>query len=136
MGTKVQLYRISATIGLYIQFFLTYSTSNQSGYGKNTFAIYRPKPGKEAQLIKLVQEHLPILKSQNLVSDRKPMVMQSKDKCIIEVFEWKSRESIDQAHTNPEVQKLWERFGELCDFESPKNIAEFSEMFSEFEAIN
>lgn len=104
--------------------------------GRITFAIYRPKAGKETQLMKLVEEHLPILKSQALVTDRRPIVMQAKDKSIIEVFEWKSRKAIDDAHTNPEVQKLWGKFGEVCDFESPKNIAEFSEMFSEFEAIN
>ena len=104
--------------------------------GRITFAIYRPKPGKEKQLLQLLEEHLPILKTQNLVTDRKPIVMQAADKSIIEVFEWKSRKAIDEAHTNPEVQKLWGRFGEVCDFDSPKNVAEFSEMFSEFEAIN
>jgi hypothetical protein len=104
--------------------------------GRITFAIYRPKPGKEKQLLQLVEEHLPILKSQNLITDRKPIVMQAKDKSVIEVFEWKSREAIDHAHNNTEVQKLWNRFGEVCDFETPKNIAEFSEMFSEFESIN
>lgn len=104
--------------------------------GRITFAIYRPKAGKEKQLLQLVDEHLPILKSQNLVTDRKPMVMQAKNGSIIEIFEWKSRDTIDQAHHNPEVQKLWQRFEELCDFDSPKNIDEFSEMFSEFEAIN
>ncbi len=104
--------------------------------GRITFAIYRPKAGKEKELLQLVKEHLPILKGQNLVTDRKPIVMQSKDKCIIEVFEWLSRSAIDQAHGNPEVQKLWGRFGEVCDFEVAKNIPEFSEMFSEFEPIN
>lgn len=109
---------------------------NRKAMGRITFAIYRPKSGKEKQLLQLVDEHLPILKSQNLVTDRKPVVMQAKNKSIIEVFEWKSREAIDQAHHNPEVQKLWQRFGEICEFDSPTNIEEFSQMFSEFEAIN
>ncbi|HEY0653900.1 MAG TPA: hypothetical protein VGD65_12265 [Chryseosolibacter sp.] len=104
--------------------------------GRITFAIYRPKPGKEKQLLQLVAEHLPILKTQNLITDREPIVMQAKNNCVIEVFEWKSRESIDQAHTNTEVQKLWARFGEVCDFETPTNIEEFSSMFPEFESIN
>lgn len=104
--------------------------------GRITFAIYRPKPGKEKQLLQLVDEHLPILKTQNLITDRKPIVMRAKDASVIEVFEWKSREAINQAHNNAEVQKLWNRFSEVCDFETPKNIAEFSEMFSEFESIN
>ena len=109
---------------------------NPKTMGRITFAIYRPKAGKEKQLLQLVDEHLPILKSQNLVTDRKPIVMQAKNKSVIEVFEWKSRDAIDHAHHNPEVQKLWQRFGEVCDFESPTNIEEFSQMFSEFEAIN
>lgn len=104
--------------------------------GRITFAIYRPKPGKEKQLLQLVEDHLPILKTQNLITDRKPIVMQAKDKSVVEVFEWKSREAIDQAHSNPEVLKLWGRFSEVCDFGTPATIAEFSEMFSEFESIN
>jgi hypothetical protein len=104
--------------------------------GRITISVYRPKPGKEKALLSLVDEHIPILKSQNLVTDRKPIVMKAKDNSIVEIFEWVSRKAIDDAHSNAEVHKLWARFGEVCDFDTPKNVNEFSDMFSEFEAVN
>jgi hypothetical protein len=101
-----------------------------------TIAVYRPKPGKEKQLLDLIREHLPILKSQHLITDRKPIVMRAEDKTVVEVFGWKSAEAIQDAHSNPEVLKLWERFGEVCDYEIPVNVKEFHAMFSEFTPIN
>lgn len=104
--------------------------------GRITIASYRPKPGKERDLLKLVKEHMPILQSQQLITDRVPIVMQAGDKTIIEIFEWKSRKAIDEAHTNPAVQELWNRFNEVCDYEIPLNVKEFHSMFAEFEPIN
>ena len=104
--------------------------------GRIVFAVYRPHEGKEMQLLELVQEHMPILKSQRLITDRKPIVMQSKDKTVVEIFEWQSAEAIAQAHQNPVVQDLWNRFAEVCEYDKPSNVSEFHDMFSEFEPIN
>ncbi len=104
--------------------------------GRITIAVYRPKPGKEKQLERLVGEHLPVLKEQHLITERKPIVMRAADNAIVEVFEWKSSQAIEQAHTNVAVQQLWARFGEVCDYEVPVNVIEFQSVFSEFESIN
>jgi hypothetical protein len=101
-----------------------------------TIAIYRPKAGKETQLLELIKEHMPILKGQGLITDRKPVVMQAEDKTIVEVFGWKSADAIKEAHTNQEVQKLWHRFSEVCDYDIPTNVKEFTGLFSEFTPIN
>lgn len=104
--------------------------------GRITIAVYKPKPGKGNELLALVNDHLPILKTQGLVTDRKPIVMTSADGTIIEVFEWTSRTAIDEAHSNPVVQTLWNRFGEVCDFALPTDLPEFHKLFSEFEPVN
>ena len=105
--------------------------------GKVVIAIYRPKEGKEKELLELVtEEHMQVLRSQDLVTGRKPVVMRASDGAIIEIFEWESAEAIEQAHTNPEVAKLWEKFSAVSDYEIPININEFHNLFSEFEAIN
>jgi hypothetical protein len=100
-------------------------------------ALYRPKKGKEKELKKLVvEQHLKILREQQLVTDRKPVIMQAADNTIVEVFEWKSKKAIEEAHSNPAVQKLWEQFSEVCDYEVPVNVKEFQSLFSEFEPVN
>lgn len=100
-------------------------------------ALYRPRKGKEKELRKLVVEHhLKILREQQLITDRKSIVMQAADHTIIEVFEWKSKKAIEEAHANPAVQRLWQKFSEVCDYEVPTNVKEFQSLFSEFEPVN
>jgi quinol monooxygenase YgiN len=100
-----------------------------------SIACYRPKPGKEDELLELTRDHVPILRSEGLVTDRPAYAMRAKDGTIVEVFEWKSEEAINNAHTNPEVLKLWQRYGAACDYVPLSTLAEAQEMFAGFEPI-
>jgi quinol monooxygenase YgiN len=71
---------------------------------------YRPKPGKEDDLLELVRSRVPTLRKEGFVSDRAPTIMRARDGTILEVSEWKSREAIDAAHKNPNVLVMWENF--------------------------
>ncbi len=93
---------------------------------------YKPKVGKEQALHQLMREHLSILKSQGLVTDRASILMEAKDGTIIEVFEWKSQAAIEQAHTNPEVLKLWASYAEVCDYVPVAQVEEAANLFSSF----
>lgn len=93
---------------------------------------YKPKVGKAEVLHQLMREHFSILKSQNLVTDRASIIMESKDGTIIEVFEWKSISAIEQAHTNPVVLQMWEKYAEACEYIPIGQIEETSTLFSGF----
>jgi|ERR1700730_10975923 len=93
---------------------------------------YKPKSGKQELLRQLMREHLPILKQQNLVTDRPSIMMEAKDGTIIEIFEWKSKSAIEQAHSNPEVLKMWGRYAEACEYIPVGKVEETSNLFSEF----
>ena len=93
---------------------------------------YKPKAGKAEALHQLMKEHLSILKSQNFVTDRASIIMEAKDGTIIEVFEWKSKSAIEQAHTNPIVLKMWEKFTEACEYIPVGQVEETAKLFSEF----
>ena len=76
---------------------------------------YRAKPGKEIKFLKLVRNRVPTLQKEQLVTDRKPIMMRARDGTIIEVSEWKSQEAIDAAHKNPNVLTMWNKFFTICD---------------------
>jgi hypothetical protein len=99
-------------------------------------ACYRPKEGKETRLLELVKEHVPILRSEGLATERTPVVMRAGDGTILEVFEWVSAEAVKNAHTNETVKKMWERFAEACTYESLASLKEAKEMFAHFEPVN
>ena len=103
--------------------------------GLFVIAAYRPKPGKQQQLLEVLRDHLPILREQKLATDRPAYLMKSGDGTIIEVFEWKSHQAVEQAHSNPTVAKLWARFAECCDYTGLKNLPEFDGPFPNFEPV-
>ena len=103
--------------------------------GVCVIVAYRPKPGKESELLKLVRNRVPTLRKEGLVSDRVPTIMRAKDGTIVEVSEWKSQAAIDAAHKNPNVLAMWNKFFAVCDCVPLKTLAEANEMFAGFEPI-
>lgn len=104
--------------------------------GRIVIACYKPKPGKEAELDKLMETHVDRLRKEELVTDRASIIMKSGTGTVVEIFEWKSKEAIEKAHSNVVVQKMWQEFAEVCEYEIPVNIEEFGNMFSEFQPVN
>jgi quinol monooxygenase YgiN len=96
---------------------------------------YRPKSGKENELLELVRNRVPTLRKENLVTDRVPTIMRARDGTIIEVSEWKSPEAIEAAHKNPNVLAMWNKFFAVCDCVPLNTVPESAEMFAGFEPI-
>ena len=100
-----------------------------------SIVCYRPKSGKEDELLQLTREHVPILRAQGLATDRSVVAMRAADGTIVEVFEWESG-GIERAHTNPEVAKLWGRYNEACEFVPFASLPEAQQLFAGFEPIS
>jgi hypothetical protein len=96
---------------------------------------YKPKPGKEAELLQLTREHVPILRAEGLATDWPVTACRAADGTIIEVFEW-AEGGIVAAHTNPEVGKLWARYERVCEYVPLKSLAEVNELFAGFEPVS
>jgi hypothetical protein len=103
--------------------------------GRFAIVAYTPKPGKERELLAAVRKHVQVLAAEQLVTDRGAAVMRASDGTIVEVFEWRSAEAIQQAHTNPAVAALWGEFGEACDYRPLAHLKEAGDLFAEFEGI-
>ena len=103
--------------------------------GVIVIVAYRPKSGKENELLNLVRSRVPTLQKEDLVTDRAPTIMRARDGTIIEVSEWKSHQAIDAAHKNPNVLAMWNKFFAICDCIPLKTLAEAEEMFAGFEPL-
>jgi len=97
--------------------------------GRIVVAVYKPRPGKEADLAALVRDHVPDLRAAGLVTDRAPIAAVAADGTIVEVFEWLSEEAIANAHAHPVVQEMWKKFEACCWYETPSNVADLQRMF-------
>ena len=103
---------------------------------KIVIAIYKPHENKEHELKELISKHVPILKKHDLITHRESILVKSNNGNYIEIFEWKSNDDIEEAHKNPEVQKLWDEMETVCDFTNLESLEEIKDYFPQFKPIN
>jgi len=103
--------------------------------GRVVIAAFKPKPAMQQQLLAVVEKHWRILQAQSLVTERPRVAMQSADGTVVEVFEWRSPEAIEQAHHNPAVLALWAEFEAVCDYVPVAEVSESQQLFSEFQPL-
>ena len=97
--------------------------------------MYKPKPGKQDELMKIVQKHVPLLKKYELITERPAILARSGDGTIIEIFEWLSDGAKDAAHQHPAIAQLWEAMAPVADFPAMKDLPEAQRPFPNFEIL-
>ena len=98
-------------------------------------ACYRPKPGQQEVLRRLIRDHVSTLRAIGLVTNRAPIAMEAADGTILEVFEWLSADAIEAAHAHPTVLKMWEAYGAVCDYVPVAQVPEASQLFSNYTPV-
>src|SRR4051812_23071984 len=85
----------------------------------DVLCIYRVKPGKEAEFVKLLEKHEPALKRAGLSSGKAPTIWKSESRegktVFIELMQWKDGNASAAAHQMPEVMAVWEPMGNFLD---------------------
>jgi hypothetical protein len=109
---------------------------NNSQSASLVIVAYKPKPGKSDELKQLVANHVPNLAQLGLVTGRKPVIIETANGTIIEVFEWINDDAIQQAHVNPGVHKIWAAFAEVCDYVPLNTLTEAADIFAGFKPLN
>src|SRR5262245_24594004 len=100
------------------------------------FALYKPHPGKDAELLEIIKQHVPTLRRLEMATDRPVVLVKSKNGTYIESFEWSTAEAAGLAHHHPEVAKVWEAMGKIADLAKLDSIEEVKEEFPHFKPIN
>jgi quinol monooxygenase YgiN len=99
------------------------------------FALYRPHPGREAELRKILARHVPTLRRLEMATDREPIVVKSKNGTLVEIFEWATSDAAEKAHHHPEVAKVWEAIGKIADMPVLDSLEEAKQRFPHFEPV-
>lgn len=103
--------------------------------GDMVVVAYRPKPGREADLLALVREHVPDLRAWGLATDRPTLAMVGEGGVVVEVFEW-AEGAVARAHADPEVQAMWARYAQVCDYVPLRELPEAAELFAQFAPLD
>jgi hypothetical protein len=103
---------------------------------ETVIAAYRPKPGKDRELRKLIHEHRRTLADAQLVTHRRPLILRARsDGTLLEIFEWASAKAADRAHRHAPIRAMWRKLSEVADFVALSDIKEAGKAFSHFEAL-
>jgi hypothetical protein len=89
---------------------------------------------QEAELLRLMREHVPLLRSEGLATERPVIAARAADDTIVEVFEW-APGAVERAQKNSVVLKLWERYASVCEIVPLEQLAESSTKFASFTPI-
>jgi quinol monooxygenase YgiN len=99
-----------------------------------THVTYRPKRGKEKQLLELVRRHWPTLHNAGLSTKDPAMVYRAQDKAgnvyFVEIFSWKDEQASSRAHQLPEVMAIWEPMGAILEGGPSPEIAQIEPVTS------
>jgi hypothetical protein len=99
------------------------------------FAIYKPKFGKEKELEKLIERHVPVLKELELITSRPRLTLKSSDGTYIEIIEWVDVEAAEKAHEHPAVAKVWEAMEAISEFKKLSDLNEAGKAFSHIKVV-
>ena len=100
------------------------------------FALYKPHEGNDADLRKILAEHVATLRRLELATDRPAVLVKSRNGTYIEIFEWSTPEAAGLAHHHPEVAKVWESIGKVADLAKLDSLEEIKGMFPHFQPVN
>ncbi len=103
--------------------------------GIRVVAVYRPKPGMQAELEAETAGHVPLLRRLGLAADSPAIAMRAADGTIVENFEWVDRDAIENAHNHPEVLEMWGRYEKCCTYGALADLEESNHPFGEFETV-
>lgn len=99
-------------------------------------AAFKPKPGREAELMQVLSVRLPLLRRLGLATGRTNITMKAANGTILDVSEWVDEDSIARAHQTPEVLELWRRFEECSDYVKLTSLGEATHDFATFESVS
>ena len=95
---------------------------------ETAICTYRVKPGKTREFEALLARHWPTLRKLELVTSEPAQVFRGlpatgpgKDRhavgpsTFVEIFTWRDAAAVEAAHHSPELMKIWEPMGQLCE---------------------
>lgn len=103
--------------------------------GRISIVAFRPHPGKDDELKRVLASRLPLLRRLGLSTDRTNITMRATDGTLVDVSEWVDDSAIDRAHHTPEVLELWQRFDACSSYIKLDTLAESHQDFATFDAI-
>jgi hypothetical protein len=98
-------------------------------------ACYQPGKDQSGRMKKLVKRHAPLLYQEGLITGRPPVLLESANGILIEIFEWVSKSAKIKAHKNPKILELWREMQRIGKNVSLSRIDEVDDIFANLRVL-
>lgn len=109
--------------------------TGSKNHGLYVIKTYMPNGGKETELENVLKNHWSILHSSGLTTGQEPLFLRNKDGRILEIFEWKDKESMDEAHAIDTTKQSWNTIMDLATLVPLASLAEANDPYPSFQLI-
>lgn len=99
------------------------------------FSAYRPRAGKDDDLLELFRDELETLRRRGHVTERPAPVVRTPAGEYLVALEWATEHAVDDAHADPEVLEVWERKAQLAEYVAPRDLAGMDSPFARFSVV-
>lgn len=105
---------------------------SEQSKGSVVLSALKPKAGKQAELMAMLEEQVQRLRQLGFVSGYPRQLMTAADGTVISIFQWDSDEAAKRAHEHPEFHQMWEAMSRISDAVPLSEVPEAQKPFSNF----
>ena len=88
-----------------------------------SLAAYRPRSGRDAELLEVFEAEFACLRAGGHVTDRPVPICRTDRGEYLAILEWSSDHAVDDAHQDAEVVRVWARKAEVAEYMAPRDLA-------------
>jgi hypothetical protein len=97
--------------------------------------VYRPRDGRATELEEYLPLEIATLRSRAYITQRVVPVCRTERGEYLAIIEWRTARSVDEAHADPVIVKLWDRKQELAEYVGVDGLARAELPFASYEVI-
>ena len=101
-----------------------------------TLSVYRPRPGREGELLPHLHEEIAALRARGHITARPAVICRAPDGAYLVVSEWASPTAVDDAHGDESIVEIWRRKDGLAEYLAPADLDGSAAPFASYDVID
>jgi hypothetical protein len=100
-----------------------------------SLSAYRPRPGREDELLPHLREEVATLRARGYITSRPaPICLTARGEYLV-IAEWATETSVDEAHADDVILEVWRRKKQLVEYIAPADLDQSDVPFASYDVL-
>jgi hypothetical protein len=100
-----------------------------------SLSAYRPRPGREDELLPHLREEVATLRARGYITSRPvPICLTARGEYLV-IAEWATETSVDEAHADDVILEVWRRKEQLVEYIAPADLDQSDVPFASYDVL-